>query len=339
MNEKDLILIVDDEPVNNDLLRNILEDDYRIRIATNGNIALKAAGVSPPPDLILMDVMMPEMDGYEACRRLKANPVTQNIPVLFITAKNQEEDEEASFEAGGVDYVTKPVNPRTVKHRVRAQLALHNQRKELARQVREKTAEINLTRLEIIRRLAVAGELKDNETGKHVERVSRYARLIAEKLGLDEEMLEMIEAVAPMHDVGKIGIPDNIINKPGLLDTEERAFIETHPDIGARIMGNMDNPLINLARDIALTHHEKWNGTGYPQRLKGEEIPLAGRIVAVTDVFDALSSKRPYKEPWPPERIWALLEEEKGEHFDPAVVDAFISLRAEVEKIQQELSD
>ncbi len=339
MSEKDLILIVDDEPINNDLLRDILEDDYRIRVATNGRIALKAASVSPLPDLILMDVMMPEMDGYEACRRLKANLLTQNIPVIFVTAKNQEEDEEASFEAGGIDFVTKPINPRTVKHRVRAQLALHNQRKELARQVREKTAEINLTRMEIIRRLAVAGELKDNDTGKHVDRVSRYARLIAEKMGANEEFLDMLQTVAPMHDVGKIGIPDKIINKPGFLDADERAYIETHPDIGAKIMGNMDNPLINMARDVALTHHEKWNGKGYPRGLKGEEIPLAGRIVAVTDVFDALSSKRPYKDPWPLEKIWALLEEERGAHFDPAVVDAFISVREEVEKIQRELAD
>jgi putative two-component system response regulator len=337
--EKSVVLIVDDEPVNIEVLRGTLSDDYQLKVAINGAIALKVAEIEPIPDLILMDVMMPEMDGYTSCERLKANPLTRSIPVIFVTSRDETEDETRGFKAGAVDYLRKPIVPEIVKSRVRAQLALHSQRKELSRQVRERTVELNETRLEIIRRLGVAGELKDNETGQHVDRVSRYTGLIARKLGLDDETRELMEVIAPMHDIGKIGIPETIINKPGRLDEEERAVIETHPEIGARIIGDKEFKILAYAREVALSHHEKWDGSGYPGGLVGEEIPLIGRIVAITDVFDALSSPRPYKDAWPVEKVWALIEEESGRHFDPKIVRVFIDAADEVDKIRMELSD
>lgn len=337
--EKSTILIVDDEPINIDVLRGILADDYRILIAINGAMAVKVAETEPMPDLILMDVMMPVMDGFQACRRLKENLKTRNIPVIFVTAKNETSYEIKSFEAGAVDYIKKPVNPMVVHSRVRAQLALQGKRKELDRQVKERTAELTATRLKIINRLGRAGEFKDNETGLHVIRTSRYAGLIARELGLDEATQELVVNVTPIHDVGKIGIPDAILTKNGPLTEEERRIINTHPEIGAEIIGEDEDELLRYARDAALYHHEKWDGTGYPNGLKEEEIPLIGRIVAVTDVFDALTSRRPYKEPWPLDKARNLIREESGRHFDPAIVNAFERAIKEIVQIQKKYSD
>ncbi len=319
--DKPTILIVDDIPDNIAVLSNILVD-YNVKAATNGAKALEIA-LRFRPDIILLDIMMPEMDGYTVCTRLKRNLLTKNIPVIFVTAMDEVTDEARGFELGAVDYITKPVSPPVVLARVRTHLKLYDQNRALEDLVHERTKALNRSRLEIIRRLGLAAEYKDNETGMHVIRMSYYCRVMATGIGMSKEDADLILNASPMHDVGKIGIPDNILRKPGRLNPEERAILEQHTEIGARIIGEHDNMLLSMAGIVALTHHEKWDGTGYPQGLKGENIPLVGRIVAVADVFDALVSKRPYKEAWPFDRAVALIKDESGKHFDPALVAAF----------------
>ncbi|QEP43957.1 two-component system response regulator [Ectothiorhodospiraceae bacterium BW-2] len=317
------ILVVDDTPNNLDLLGSILRHDYRVKTALNGDTALKIARMQPKPDMFLLDVMMPEMDGYQLCRLLKADPSTAAIPVIFVTARSDSEGEERGFALGAVDYITKPVSPPLVKARVATHLALYDQRCDLERLVQQRTVELTESRMEIIKRLGRAAEFKDNETGLHVIRMSHYARIIATCMDQAPAWVELLFLAAPMHDIGKIGIPDRILLKPGRLDAEEWAVMRRHPEYGAGIIGSHHSELIQISHDIALTHHEKWDGSGYPQGLKGEAIPLAGRICAVADVFDALTTKRPYKEAWPLERALAVIDEGRGSHFDPAVVDAF----------------
>src|SRR5574343_218038 len=296
---KQCILVVDDSPDNIDLLSEILRDEYRIRIATSGEKALKIVYSDEPPDLILLDIMMPGISGLEICRRLKANPDRRRIPIIFVTAMSSTEDEKRGLETGAVDYITKPISPPIVQARVRTHLALFDQSRELERMVFQRTRELLTTRQQVIRRLGRAAEFKDNETGNHVLRMSHYARLIAVAYGLGQEAASIIFNTAPMHDIGKIGIPDAILLKPGKLTLDEWDVMYQHPLMGAEIIGKHDNELLETARIIALTHHEKWDGTGYPQRLQADAIPIEGRIVAVADVFDALMSKRPYKEPVP----------------------------------------
>jgi len=320
--EKPTILIVDDTPSNIAVLSNILTD-YNVKAANNGAKALEIA-TRYRPDIILLDIMMPEMDGYNVCMRLKRDFRTKNIPVIFVTARDEVTDETRGFELGAVDYITKPVSPPVVLARVKTHLNLYDQNRVLEDLVRERTRELNDSRLEIIRRLGLAAEYKDNETGMHVIRISCYCKVMAKGIGMSKEDVDLILSASPMHDIGKIGIPDNILRKPGRLDPEERAIMEQHSEIGARIIGEHDNPLLKMARVVALTHHEKWNGKGYPNGLEGENIPLPGRIVAIADVFDALVSKRPYKEPWPFEKAVALIKDEAGQHFDPALVDVFV---------------
>ncbi len=317
------ILIVDDTPNNLDLLGGILRENYRVKTALRGEVALKIAKSDTPPDMILLDIMMPEMDGYEVCRQLKADPKSAHIPVIFITAKNEVEDETKGLEIGAVDYITKPINPALVSSRVATHLALYNQQRELENLVDQRTQEIDETRLAIIQRLGRASEYKDNETGLHVIRMSYYAKLIAEKMNMPSQWCELLFNASPMHDVGKIGIPDRIILKPGKLDKDEWDMMQRHPEFGAEIIGELESDLLKLSYDIALTHHEKWNGKGYPNGLKADEIPVAGRIVAVADVFDALTSERPYKNAWTVERAVDLIQSEAGEQFDPVVVEAF----------------
>ncbi|GAB6162991.1 two-component system response regulator [Desulfothermus naphthae] len=336
--KKQTTLIVDDSPVNIDILKGILGDEYNIKAATNGEVALKIAR-KLRPDLILLDIMMPGMDGYEVCSRLKANIETQNIPVIFITAKDEPMDETHGFEVGAVDYITKPISPPVVLARVKTHLALHNQKWELERLVKERTKELLETQLEIIRRLGRAAEYRDDETGMHVIRMSKYAYEIALEIGLDEQDAELILNVAPMHDVGKIGIPDAILLKPGKLTPEEWEIMKKHTVYGARIIGEHPSKILKAARTVALTHHEKWDGTGYPYGLSGEDIPLIGRICAVADVFDALTSKRPYKEAWDIERAVNLILAEKGKHFDPILVDAFEKVLPSIIKIKEQYPD
>ncbi len=332
------VLIVDDMVENIDILKNMLTDLYDIKIAVNGKMALKVAELMKP-DIILLDIMMPDLNGYEVCKRLKANPITHNIPIIFVTSKDHEIDEVKGFEVGAVDYVTKPISPLTVKARLRTQLALKDQSFELERQVRFKTKEINDTRYEIVKRLGRAVEQKDGETGRHVERMSQYMLLIAASYGLEENDMELLKMVAPMHDVGKIGIPESILCKKGPLTGEEFDIIKTHCDIGGSILSDSDTTLIETSRIIALQHHEKWNGKGYPIGLSGESIHCYARIAAAADVFDALTSKRPYKEAWDVNRAIALMQTESGEHFDPKVIDAFMNVIDDIIKVYEHTGD
>jgi putative two-component system response regulator len=317
--EKQTILVVDDTPDNIDVLSGILRPTYKVKAALDGEKALRIAHTEPQPDIILLDIMMPGMDGYEVCERLKSDPLTAKIPVIFVTAKSEIRDEQKGFELGAVDYITKPVSPPIVQARVRTQLAIYDQNRELERKVRERTEELNQTRLEIIRRLGRAAEYKDNETGLHVIRMSHYARLLAAAISDDEEWVDLVYNAAPMHDIGKIGIPDSILLKKGKLNDDEWHIMRQHPNYGAEIIGDLSFKLLKMAREIALTHHEKWDGSGYPNGLKGEEIPLASRIIAIADVFDALTTERPYKKAWSIEDTVRLIDRESGSHFDPNI--------------------
>lgn len=309
--DKATLLLVDDEPVNLRVLKQVLKDDYRLVFAKNGQEALRLA-TEKQPDLILLDIMMPDMTGIEVCTRLKQDASCQRIPVIFVTALNDQADEAAGLDAGAVDYITKPISPPVVKARVKTHLSL------------VQADELRRTRLQVIQRLGRAAEYKDNETGMHVMRMSHYSHVLAKAIGMNDYDADQLLNAAPMHDIGKIGIPDAIMLKPGKLTAEEFATMKKHPQIGAEILGDDESDLIALAKVVSLTHHEKWDGSGYPYGLKGEDIPLVGRIVAIADVFDALTSKRPYKDAWPVEEAVAFLNEQKGRHFDPELVDCFI---------------
>jgi len=336
---KQCILVVDDSPENIDLLSEVLRDEYRIRVATSGEKALKIVYSDEPPDLILLDIMMPGLSGLEICRRLKTNPDRRRIPIIFVTAMSSVEDERLGLETGAVDYITKPISPPIVKARVRTHLALYDQSRELERMVHQRTHELLTTRQQIIRRLGRAAEFKDNETGNHVLRMSHYARVIALAHGLGEDAANIIFNTAPMHDIGKIGIPDAILLKPGKLDAGEWVVMHQHPIMGAEIIGKHDNELLETSRIIALTHHEKWDGSGYPQQLKGEDIPLEGRIVAIADVFDALVSVRPYKGAVPIEESLQYMYDQCGRHFDPKLIEAFKRALPDILRIKEIYAD
>ena len=325
-NNKQKVLIVDDEPANLRVLKKILGDLYRLTFAKSGEEALRLVE-RELPDLILLDVMMPGMTGFDVCQALKQNPLSKGIPVMFVTALSDDVDEAKGFDVGAVDYITKPVSPAVVKARVRTHLSL------------VQADELRRTRLQVIQRLGRASEYKDNETGTHILRMSHYSKIMALALGLSENAADNLLHAAPMHDIGKIGIPDSIMLKPGKLTDEEFAIMQKHPEIGAEILGESDSDLIELAKIVSLTHHEKWDGTGYPNQLKGEDIPIEGRIVALADVFDALTSVRPYKDAWTVEAAMELINKEKGKHFDPHLVEIFEPLLEQILEIKERWKD
>ncbi|MCL1050256.1 two-component system response regulator [Shewanella abyssi] len=331
--DKATILVVDDTPGNIDILVGILSNDYKIKVAIDGPKALVLAQKNPP-DIILLDVMMPGMNGYEVCERLKKDPLTCHIPVIFVTALADTADETQGFSLGAVDYITKPVSAPVVQARVKTHLALYDQKRLLEQEVKARTKELEDTRFEIIRRLGRAAEYKDNETGLHVVRMSHYARLLAIKTGLPDKYCELIYNAAPMHDIGKIGTPDSILKKPAKLDGPEWKEMQLHAEIGAEIIGDHKDPLLEMAKRIALSHHEKWDGSGYPNGVAGFDIPIEGRIVAIADVFDALTSVRPYKKAWTVADTMKLIESESGKHFDPELVEHFKHILDEVTKIR-----
>ncbi|MCK5001494.1 MAG: two-component system response regulator [Gammaproteobacteria bacterium] len=335
--DKQTVLVVDDTPENIDVLVGTLKHDYHVKAAINGEMALKIVQASPP-DIILLDIMMPGIDGYEVCRRLKADYTTKHIPIIFITAKIGIQDELMGLELGAVDYITKPISPPVVKARLQTHLALHDQNRELDRKVRDQTQQINKTRLQIIQRLGRAAEYKDDDTGLHVIRMSQYSHILGLAAGMSETEADMLMNAAPMHDIGKIGIPDSILKKPGKLDDNEFDIMKTHCEIGAEILGEDTSELLQLARVVALTHHEKWNGDGYPNGLAGEEIPRVGRIVAIADVFDALTSARPYKDAWTVEDAVELLQSTSGAgaHFDSQLVTLFVDALPEILEIKEQ---
>ena len=343
--EKPVVLVVDDTETNIDILLEILSDDYEVSVALDGESALEIA-FEDQPDIILLDIMMPGLDGYEVCRRLKQREETRAIPVIFVTAKSEVADEAKGFDLGGVDYIAKPISPPIVKARVKthiqlklAQDALANQNQILEDKVSQRTCELRETQLDIIRKLCRAAEFRDNETGLHVIRMSQYAHIIGLTYGMNEYDATLLLNASPMHDVGKIGIPDSVLLKPGKLTVEEFKIIQSHPKIGAEIIGINDSPLLQMARDIAYTHHEKWNGTGYPQGLRGEDIPLVGRITAVADVFDALTMIRPYKKEWPVEKAVELIQQERGLHFDPDLVTAFLQSMTDILVVKEKFGE
>ena len=308
MTEKQSLLLVDDEPTNLRVLRTVLQEQYRLLFAKSGEEALQLVQ-KEQPDLILLDVMMPGLTGFDVCARLKANPATSAIPVIFVTALKDEMDETKGFEVGAVDYITKPISPAVVRARVKTHLSL------------VQAQELKQTRLQVIQRLGRAAEYKDNETGLHVMRMSHYSQVLALAYGFSEQKAEDLLHTAPMHDIGKIGIADSILLKPGKLTAEEYKEMQKHPLIGAEIIGDCESDLLKMAKAVALYHHEKWDGTGYPYGLSAEQIPVEARIVALSDVFDALTSARPYKQAWSIEDTLQYMRAQKGLHFEPILVD------------------
>jgi putative two-component system response regulator len=322
MTEKQSLLLVDDEPTNLRVLRTVLQEQYRLLFAKSGEEALQLLQ-QETPDLILLDVMMPGLTGFDVCTRLKANPQTRAIPVIFVTALKEEMDETKGFEVGAVDYITKPISPAVVRARVKTHLSL------------VQAQELKQTRLQVIQRLGRAAEYKDNETGLHVMRMSHYAQVLALAYGFTEQKAEDLLHAAPMHDIGKIGIADSILLKPGKLTAEEYKEMQKHPLIGAEIIGDCESDLLKMAKAVALYHHEKWDGSGYPFGLSGEQIPVEARIVALSDVFDALTSARPYKQAWSIEDTLQHIRAQKGQHFEPILVDLLEQNLPQILEIKQ----
>ena len=360
MASRPTILLVDDTPQNLMVLGGLLQPHYEIRVATSGARALEAAVIEPRPDLILLDVMMPEMDGYEVLKRLRTQPGCDSVPVIFVTAMDTSEDEEHGFELGAVDYITKPVVPAIVLARVRTHLELKQARDRLAGQnvwleheVARRMSENLLIQDLNVRALACLAEARDNETGNHILRTQNYVELLAKRLSTHERFaaalagtqLDMVVQAAPLHDIGKVGIPDGILRKPGPLDAEEWLVMRTHPTIGANAIleagRDAGRPIdfLEIARDMVAGHHERYDGSGYPLGLAGDDIPLPARLMAIADVFDALLSRRVYKGAKSFEDACAMIIAERGRHFDPDVVDAFLATRTILRDIAERWSD
>jgi len=302
------ILLVDDEPNNLKLLQQILKDYYQLIFAPNGEKALEAAS-QHHPDLILLDIMMPGLNGYQVCEQLKANPITEDIPIIFVTAMGQQDDETKGFDVGAVDYIQKPVSGPIVLRRVKTHLSL----------VRAK--ELEITQREAIFMLGEAGHYNDSDTGVHIWRMAAYSRIIAEAAGWSKAMAKRLELAAPMHDTGKIGTLDSVLKAPRKLTAEEWEHMKQHAETGYEILNQGTSPLFKLAAEVARYHHERWDGSGYPKGLSGDAIPESARIVAIADVFDALTMKRPYKEPWSIEESLNEVKKGAGTHFDPRLIE------------------
>lgn len=310
-------LLVDDEPNNLKVLQQILKDHFQLLFAINGEKALTAAK-DHVPDIILLDIMMPDMDGYEVCKRLKADPETAHIPVIFVTAMGEIEDEAHGFDVGAVDYIQKPVSAPIVLRRVQNQLSL------------VRTEELDRLARAAIEMLGEAGHYNDPYTGEHIWRMAAYSAALARAAGWKPARVEMIGLAAPTHDTGKIGIPHGILKAARPLSPEEWEIMKTHSQIGYDILCKSNNPVIKMAAEVARYHHEKWDGSGYPLGLAGEAIPESARIVAIADVFDALTTKRPYKEPWALDETLKVMQENSGSHFDPRLLALFLEIMPEI---------
>jgi len=340
------ILIIDDNLANVELLeKTITAEGYTSVLSITDPREAENLYKAYRPELVLLDINMPYLDGYDVMEQLKKIEMNSYIPVLILTAQQDEETRLRSLAAGAQDFLTKPFNKVETLTRIRNLLTvriLHNEVRDqnliLERKVQQRTMELHDTRLEIIRRLGQAAEYRDNETGDHIIRMSKMCAVLGAKTGMDSRQTELLLNTSPMHDVGKIGIPDRILLKPGKLEADEWEIMTRHTTIGAKLLDGYDSILMISARDIALTHHEKWNGKGYPQGLKGEEIPLEGRIAGLIDVFDALTSKRPYKDPYPVDFACDIIRKERGQHFDPDLTDLFLDNLPEFVTIKDELS-
>lgn len=345
--DKPTVLVVDDTPENLTLMSFLLKDRYKVKVANSGEKALRIALGSPRPDLILLDIMMPEMDGYAVCRHLQEQTATRDIPVIFLTAKASVEDEEFGLKLGAVDYITKPISPPVVLARVNTHLKLkasadflRSKSDYLEQEVAKRTREVMAIQDVTILAMASLAETRDNETGNHIRRTQHYVKALAEALKthprfasqLDDDTIALLFKSAPLHDIGKVGIPDHILLKPGRYEPAEFAIMKRHPALGLEAIEHAEQQLgttvefLKLAKEIAYGHHEKWDGSGYPQGLVGEAIPLSARLMALADVYDALISRRVYKEGMPHEQAAAIIAEGRGSHFDPDVVDAFLQI-------------
>ncbi len=357
---KPTILIVDDTPENIAVISSLFKGSYRTKVATEGETALRLASTDGQPDLILLDVMMPGMDGYEVCRRLKEDKKTADIPVIFLTAKSDVEGERRGLELGAVDYITKPVSPPVVTARVRTHLQLKSARdflrdksEFLEQEVQRRTREISAIQDATMVAMGSLAETRDNETGSHIRRTQHYVRELATKMKehvrlagyLTPDTIELLYKSAPLHDIGKVGIPDSILLKPGKLTPEEFEIMKTHTTLGRNAIQSaerlLDSPttFLYLAREIAWTHHERWDGKGYPQGLSGNDIPVPGRLMAVVDVYDALRSKRIYKPAIPHETALSMIREGAGAHFDPDVIDGFLEIAGMLPEISRRFDD
>jgi len=320
--ELSLILVVDDEPSNLAMMRQILGDKYQLVYAKNGASTL-AAAEKYNPSLILLDINLPDMDGYEICKQLKGNPNTAHIPIIFVTTMNSNQDEEIGLKMGAVDYITKPFSPAIVLARVQIHLSL------------VKIEILEESYREAIYMLGAAGHYNDNDTGVHIWRMAAYATRLAEECGWGFKS-KLLELAAPMHDTGKIGISDTILRKPAPLTPDEWVIMKTHPEIGYEILNRGHSPVFKMAAEIARYHHEKWDGSGYPHGLSGEAIPESARIVAITDVFDALTMERSYKKAWSVEESIAEIKRGSGKHFDPRLVNKFEKILPDICKIKKQ---
>ena len=336
------------------MLARILSESYKVRAANSGKRALQVATSEPKPDLILLDVMMPDMDGYSVLSELKKNPITEDIPVIFVTAMDALLDEEKGFDLGAVDYIIKPIRPAILLARVKAHLALKQAsdflldknaylEEEVSRRMEENLTIQNVS----IRALAHLAETRDPETGVHILRTQSYVETLALHLQknalftevIDDHFINLVTRSAPLHDIGKVGIPDRVLLKPGKLNSDEWEIMKTHSDMGAKAIElaekDVEQPLefLTLAKEIARWHHEKWDGSGYPDGLSGEDIPVSARLMAIADVFDALSTQRVYKSAMPFEQVKSIIIDGRAKHFDPQITDAFIECYDEFVKI------
>ncbi|MEY8240982.1 MAG: response regulator [Cycloclasticus sp.] len=332
------ILIVDDQPVNVRLLEKILKQaGYQNLYSTMDSREALPMFQQHDIDVLLLDIRMPHLDGFQVMSLLQQHVTEDYLPILVLTAELTPETRSQALSGGAKDFLAKPFDRLEALQRIHNILEvrlLHKKIKQqnilLEEKVKQRTQQLEESRHDVIQRLGLAAEYKDNETGNHVLRMSKFSQLLARAAGLSEEQAELILNAAPMHDVGKIGIPDRVLLKPGKLDADEWIIMQSHVNIGAEILSGGGSELMKMAQSIALTHHEKWDGSGYPAGLLAEDIPIEGRICALCDVFDALTSERPYKEAWPIEKAMAFIHEEKGKHFEPRLVDAFDSVLDEV---------
>ena len=358
--DKATVLVVDDTPDNLSLMSGLLKDDYKVKVANNGEKALKIAGADNPPDLILLDIMMPGMDGYEVCRHLKSDPKTRDIPVIFLTAKAAVEDEKMGLELGAVDYITKPISPPIVMARVKTQLTLkasadflRDKNAYLESEVEKRSREVAAIQDVTILAMASLAETRDSDTGNHIRRTQFYVKALAEKLQthprfsrfLTERNIATLFKSAPLHDIGKVGIPDRILLKPGRFEPHEFEIMKSHTQLGydaiehAETSLGMNVEFLSMAKEIALYHQEKWDGSGYPEELSGDDIPIPARLMALADVYDALISRRVYKDGMPHEKAVQIIVESKSSHFDPDIVDAFVEIQEDFRVIAKRYAD
>ncbi|MFZ4535986.1 response regulator [Propionivibrio sp.] len=354
------ILVVDDTPENLDLMSSLLKDDYKVKVANGGEKALRIAQAENPPDLILLDILMPGMDGYQVLDGLKHDPRTRDIPVIFLTAKAEVEDEKMGLELGAVDYITKPISAPIVLARVKTQLALkaaadflRDKAAFLEEEVAKRTREVRAIQDVTILAMASLAETRDSDTGNHIRRTQYYVKALAEHLKttprfawfLTEANIDLLFKSAPLHDIGKVGIADRILLKPGHFDSQEFEIMKTHAALGRDAIAHAEKSLgadvgfLRMAKEIALSHQEKWDGSGYPEGLSGDEIPIAARLMAIADVYDALISRRVYKEAMPHENAVQIIADGKASHFDPDMVDAFLLIHEEFRAIARRFAD